>query len=411
MRFAGKTFFAGLVSLALAAPVLGQFRQPVFQANPFQQPGAMNPVAAQAVAAQFGVGGAFGGGPGFVPGLGAAAALSSNINPGATGIPSYYNSGTTPYSGGGNSYLGGSGGNQGYYGQPYTVEDPIGAYYRGIASMTSSYGHYLKDYQQSRLMNQEVERSKIQTRRQLIEEMRYMQSLQPMSEDIRRRDWEIDLARARKQAPIGDVLSGKSLNVLLTQLKQLHGKGQRGPSIPIDEETLKQINVSPKFGRNIGFIKSGKIRWPIALTGDAFTKNREIIDVKLEEAINRAKINGRVDAVLLKDLDTARKGLEDTLEKTSGQLTLSQYMEARRSLNSLAEGIRALEDPDVQNYFNRKYEARGKTISDLIDYMNREGLVFVDAVPGGEGPYRTLYNYLAAYEDAAAGSTTGGSPR
>jgi hypothetical protein len=409
MQFAGKTLFAGVMSLALAAPALAQFRMPVFQANP-----AMNQMAGQGVAAQFGVGGAFGAGAGgmaFVPGLGPAAALTSTPLAASGGLPSYYNSATTPITGSGTSLYGGSGqGFQGFYPPPYTYEDPVGAYYRGIASLTSAYGQYGKDFQQARLMNQEVERSKILTRRQLIEEMRWIQSLQPMSEDIRRRDWEIDLARARKQAPIGDVLSGKSLNVLLTQLKQLHGRGQRGKAIPVDEETLKQINVSPKFGRNIGFIKSGRVRWPIALTGDQFTRFRETVDVKLEEAINRARINGKVDAVLMKDLDAARKGMEDTLEKTSGGLSLSQYMEAKRYLSYLAEGLRALEEPDVQNFFNRKYEARGKTIPDLVDYMIREGLVFVDAVPGGEGPYRTLYNYLSAYEEDTAG-TTSGSPR
>ncbi len=404
MQFAGKTLFVGVLSLALAAPLLAQqmpnggFRPPVFQAN--QQQAALNQ------GAQFG---GFGGAPLIGPAAGITGAASLTSNPGGGGfggVPSYYGAGASASGGGGSGYLGGS--SQGYYAPPYTAEDPIGAYYRGVATLTVSYGKYIQDYQKGRLLNQEVERSRLVTRRQLIEELRYMQSLIPTSEDIRRLDWERDLARARKQAPIGDVLSGKSLNVLLTQLKQLHGKNQRGPSsTPLDEEMLKQINVSTKSGRNIGFIKSGKIKWPLALTSDAFAKSREAIDIKLEEAINRAKFGSPVDAVLMKDLLAAHKGLEDTLDRRASELTMSQYMEAKRCLSSLADGLRTLEDSDVQNYFNRKYEARGKSVPDLIDYMNREGLVFVNAVPGAEGPYRTLYNYLAAYEEAASGSSGG----
>jgi hypothetical protein len=430
MQYARSRVFAGVLSLTLTAPVLAQgrfpapyvnrnpfqfqpalrgFQSPAFQISPFQQQLISRGQLAygQAVSAQFGFGGAFGGSavlttPTGLSTLGAAASLSSSpLGDRFSSLPSYYGAS-------GGSYSGGS--LQSPYSQSYSPEEPLGAYLRGTATLTSSYGQYIQNEQKSRLLNQEVERSRIRTRRQLIEEMRTMQSLQPMSEDIRRRDWEIDLSRARTQASVGDVLSGKSLNVLLTQLKQLHAKGQRGPSMPIDAETLAQINVSPKYGRNMGIIKSGKIHWPIGLNDERFTKFRETIDLKLAEAIERARTSGRVDAVLLKDLDTALKGMERTLEQVSAQLSLSQWMETNRYLVHLADGFRALEAPDVQNFFNRKYEARGKTVSDLIDYMIREGLVFVDAAPGAEGAYRSLHNSLAAYENAP-GNTTTISPR
>lgn len=408
MQLAGKLLIAGMLSLALAAPALaqngfqGQGRAPVFQVNPYLQQAAVNQAlvnqavlnqaaARNAVAAQLG--------------LGAAAALSSTPAGPVPALPSYsypvpvvpptYGHGYDNGGGGGGSY-------PSFYPPPYYIGSPAGDYLRGVADLTVSYGKYIQDYQRARLLNQEVERSKLVTRRQIIDEWRYMQSLIPTSEDIRRLDWERDLARARKQAPIGDILSGKSLNVLLTQLKQTHGKGSRGPAIPLDEEALRQINVAPAHGKNIGFIKSGKIHWPMALQDQRFTKLRENIDRDLKDAIDRARINGKVDAALMNDLVAARREMDDLLDKIGGDLTMSQYMEAKRYIGYLTEGIRTLGEPDVQNYFNRKYEARGKTVPDLIDYMNKEGLVFVNSIPGVEAPYRTLYTFLAAYEDAVA---------
>jgi hypothetical protein len=127
----------------------------------------------QAVSAQYAFGGPVFGTPVTIPGLGSFAALNS-VPIGTTyaaGLPSYYGLGSGyPYQGG---YTPGS------YPQSYYFEDPTGAYYRGTAALITSYGPYFKDYQQMRLMNQEVERSKILTRRQLIEEMRAMQSLRP----------------------------------------------------------------------------------------------------------------------------------------------------------------------------------------------------------------------------------------
>src|SRR5262249_9202955 len=153
---------------------------------------------------------------------------------------------------------------------------------------------------------------------------------QPTSEDIRRLDHDRDLARARRDAPIGDILSGKALNVLLSELKQLHGAGRRGPTVSLDEEMMKFVNVSPKHGRNIGFIRDGKIHWPVGLRGDAFAKFRDKIDDTLKDAIRRAATNGRVDMALMKDLNAALKGLDDTLDKVGTELTTAEYMEAKR---------------------------------------------------------------------------------
>jgi len=63
------------------------------------------------------------------------------------------------------------------------------------------------------------------------------------------------------------------------------------------------------------------------------------------------------------------------------------------------DALLALQDPNVAHFFDRKYEARGKTVGDLVDYMSKNGLRFAPAVPGDEAAYRALQTFLAAYDD------------
>ena len=86
----------------------------------------------------------------------------------------------------------------------------------GLGDLTRSYGQYQQDYQKGRLLNQEVERSKIETRLRLYQEWRYYESLRPMAEDVRVATLERELNRARRQPPISDILAAKSLIRIMT---------------------------------------------------------------------------------------------------------------------------------------------------------------------------------------------------
>lgn len=275
-----------------------------------------------------------------------------------------------------------------------------GDFYRGVGDLTLAYGRYVQDYQRGRLLNQEVERSMIDTRRRLYDEWRYYESLKPTAEDVRVARLEGDLKRARFHAPTGEILAGRSLNDLLRILKDASAKGKRGPALSLDQDLLKRINVTPKEGVNIGLIKTGKVNWPLVLKDERFGKIRDKLDQNLENAVNRAKLNGNVDAALLNELINLRRDLDDQLDRVAPTLTISQFMEAKRHLNWLGDGLRALEGADVANFFNQKYEARGKTVGDLVEYMTLQGLQFAPALPGDDPSYRTLYNYLVAYDNA-----------
>jgi hypothetical protein len=81
-------------------------------------------------------------------------------------------------------------------------------------------------------------------------------------------------------------------------------------------------------------------------------------------------------------------------------MTPTQYVDARRFLNQLEDALTALQQPDVQNFFNGRWAAKGKTVGDLVKYMADNGLRFAPATQGDEAAYRMLQQRLAAYNMA-----------
>lgn len=329
--------------------------------------------------------------------------------------------GGNPFLSGGNPYAGynagsgatlsstGSGGGGGYdsgynpYYNPYynLASTPFRDYFSGIADLTNAYGKYKIDFQRARLIHQDVEMAKLDYRRRQFDEWRYRIENMPDPEALRQRDRAREVARARRAPPITEVLSAKSLNDLLEHIKEEHSKGMRGPSLQLEDEALKHINVRTAHGGNIGLLKNGKLSWPLPLRSADFEENRKKLETALTDAINRAKINGSVDATLLKDMLTGLQGLHATLDKvdTVSKITTAQYIEGKRYLNFLDDAMRALQDPNVANYFGGEFQARGKTVSDLVKYMTDKGLEFAAAVPGDEAAYRAVHNALAAYDE------------
>jgi hypothetical protein len=306
---------------------------------------------------------------------------------------------STGYTGGG---PGGYDGPYNPYYNPYNyAETPFRDYFSGIADLTNAYGKYKIDFQRARILHQQVEMAKLDYRRRQFDEWRYRIENMPDPEALRQRDRAREVARARRAPPITEVLSAKSLNDLLEHIKEEHSKGMRGPPLQLDDETLKRINVRTAHGGNIGLLKNGKLSWPLPLRSADFEENRKKLETALEDAINRAKINGSVDATLLKDMLAALQGLHATLDKvdTVSKITTAQYIEGKRYLNFLDDAMRALQDPNVANYFGGEFQARGKSVGDLVEYMKNKGLEFAAAVPGDEAAYRALHNALAAYDE------------
>jgi hypothetical protein len=279
--------------------------------------------------------------------------------------------------------------------------DPFGGYFRGVGDLISSYGQYYNSVNQARLTNQQVEQEKVRTRRMLIEQRRYEQSLLPTAEEIRAKNREIDLRRALNDPPLSEIISGDALNILLKNIQSIQGKGSYGPTVPLEDDQLKHIQVVGPHGGNIAVFKDDKVKWPFALRDTPFDEPRKQFEELSAEAMKQAATDSLTPATV-RGMQAAVGRLEQTVEKNAPDMDLSQVVEARRYLSELRDGIRALQDPNVGNYASKKWSAQGRDVREMVQYMTKEGLQFAASGRGDEAAYKALHQAMVNYQYGAA---------
>lgn len=269
---------------------------------------------------------------------------------------------------------------------------------QGIASVTKAQGQYWQDIQQASLTREQVRQSAIETARRRLQFEMWYETIRPTAPKMRDAEMAADLDRARKDAPDAEVVSGRTLNVLLKSA-QAASKTARGPNVTLDEEILQKINLNGGSAGNIGLLKNGaKFSLPEALQEAAFSETATRVKGNLDKAVNALKDGESVPQALLKDIRGDYKTINDKLNQSADELSPAQYIETRRFLNQVSDAIKALSDPNVKNYFNNTWKAKGKNVAELVQHMSREGLTFAAAAPGEEAAYRSLYQSLRAFE-------------
>jgi len=317
------------------------------------------------------------------PYLGGAASLSTSPYGGG------YSLSTTPGGGASSPY--------GYY-PPYSYIPPTAANYMGLASLTQAQGQYWKDISQARITRETSRQMALDTARKTIELERWYEATRPTSNQLRDKELATELDRARKDPPATDVWSGRSLNELLRSIKAT-GAINRGPNLPLDDDTLKHINLTTGTSGNIGMLKDdGRLAWPLPLKEAQFAELQKSLDKNLRRAVADLKGKDPVDSALLNDINKQFKELNDKLGGSTDELSPGQYIEAKRYLNQLSSAIKALQDPKAPNYFNNTWNAKGKNAAELVANMSKEGLMFAPAAPGDEGAYTALYQVLRTFE-------------
>ncbi len=409
---AGVMALAGLVSSAQA-----QGMSPMV----FRLPGTSNVQQMQAgqalaLAARYGAGGLGVGGFGYLGGsLGSPVYMpqyapqsyastpsySYLIAPGLTSGSGYGNQGgsatlsTTPSSSGTSDW---APVNSSYF-PNYSV---AGGYFQGVADLTAASGNFVMSMQRARLVQEEANRSQIQTRRAVWEEAQWERMNTVFTEDYRASIIKNDQRRARLDPPLNEIWSGQTLNVLLNAAANEQAKGVRGPNVPIPEEVLKHINLTVGTGNtgNIGLLRNDTLQWPLALQqGAEFAEMIKNLNQRIPEARQQARFDGKVAPGLLKDIRKDLQGLQDALLREISEMAPPDYIESKRFLNNLGEAVRALSDPNVQNYLTGKYAPKGRNVAELIDNMTKvQGLQFAPATPGDEAAYRALYRALQTYD-------------
>jgi hypothetical protein len=338
----------------------------------------------------------YGGGYGYDPTLAAGAygaSLSTNPVAGGYGAsldPGYAN----PYTGG--------------WGSVYT---PAQGYFYGAADVTNANAQYQLTIQRARLVREEVTNKQIETRRRLIEEAQWERKQLPDAATMIAKETQSNLDRARTQATLTDIWTARALNDLLAYLIDQQGKGNRGPSVPLDDDLLKHINVTAGTGGNVGLLRDGgKLQWPPSLQGPLYAEIRDRLDKRLADAVNQLRFNNPVDRGTLSDIKAELEKANAILDQSLASTTPTEFLEAKRYLNQLGDAVRAIQDPNASKYFTQQWVAKGKNVAELVDYMKNNGLKFAPAVPGDEAAYRALHHAMVAYDANMAGIATAPRP-
>jgi hypothetical protein len=279
--------------------------------------------------------------------------------------------------------------------------NPYQGYLQGAASITRANADYYKTIQQAKLTREEARRSALQTRRAMIEEIQWEREQMPDPEKLRQKALERELTNARRSPPLTDIFTARSLNALLRNLMALQSDGVKGPDVPLDEDIVKHINVTPgNTGGNLSLLKNkGTLEWPESLTAGIFKEDREKINSLMKAAYN-ALNDGRSPAnATLQDLQAAYEALREKSKANTAKFDLNQDIEINRYLGEINNTLKALNDENAHKLLG-ELQLKSKNVADAVKFMRDNGLQFAPASEQDLAAYMAMYNALATYDAA-----------
>jgi hypothetical protein len=279
----------------------------------------------------------------------------------------------------------------------YGYGSRAGSTYTGLANLTAAAGQYSQDYQRARLLNQEAERSKIQTRQMLNDSLRYEEAMRPKADDVAAQRKEQDLRRAMNDPPITEILSGEALNTLLKSAQKYQSMGAYGPSLSLEQDNLTKINVTTTGGSNVAmFRNNGKLTFPFVLRVPSFDEDRKSIQDGVYKALEEARSPDGVNPLTVRAITKSVDKLAGTVEKNAPDMDLTDTIQANNYVAELRTNVAALKRPDVSQSLAMG-TPKGRTTGEMVSYMTKNGLIFGPSVSGDEGAYRALHNSLVAF--------------
>jgi hypothetical protein len=286
-------------------------------------------------------------------------------------------------------------------------ESPIGGYMRGFADVVRTLTTGMMDEQRSHLMRPQVQRERMENQRRELVNWLYSREKMPTAEDDRQRDLALQVHRALNNPPLGDIYSGRAMNVLLDDLSRKPGKDS-AVQIPIKlDDVAAHINFTRQGNKGnpaiLKFVHSneGRLPWPAVLAGPQYTAERDQIDLLARTLCKEAQAD-QVAPSNLESMSAATRKLLQSLNAGIRDLTPSEYGEARRFLGDLEDAIILLGQPNARDCFGAR-APKADTMSDLVQQMLSRGLRFAPATAGDEAVYVAVHRALASYASNVTG--------
>jgi hypothetical protein len=282
---------------------------------------------------------------------------------------------------------------------PYQYNGRLGGYMSGAADVINAQSAQMTEQQRARLVKEQVEQKKIETRRKLFDERQYELAHTPTLQEEQEKLRESELRRMSKTPTMVDIWSGAAMNVILQDAITKQGQGVRGPNVPLTSETLSKLNVTSGTGGNVSLLNdsAGKLTWPIPLLAAPYEADRKELDDLFAQVVMQGRSN-KIERTLIPRIDEHIESLRMLVKKNIDDLSPTESIESKRYLSQLSDASKALRNPKANNYFNGKWAAKGQTVDELVKHMSQEGLRFGPAAPGDEPAYTSFYTSLAAYD-------------
>ncbi len=221
------------------------------------------------------------------------------------------------------------------------------------------------------------------------------------------KDEQARMAKERKDRqlynpPMTVIWSAQPLNALLKDLANLSQQGATLPTVYIPQELLPHINLTSGIseGHVAALGGTGKLTWPLPLTGNRFKDYRSQIDTLMARLVDGAKKN-QLQMKDFKAMDRELVLLDMELLGRVNDWNPSDYMEAKRFVSNIRASLKVLRQPDAPSYFNKDYTPKGKTVAELVAYLNTNGLQFAPAGRADERAYIVFHRAMAACDMAA----------
>jgi hypothetical protein len=286
---------------------------------------------------------------------------------------------------------------------PYAVEykGRLGGYLSGGADVIGAQGQFMKDQQEAYLTKEQVSQSRMETRRKKLDEVNYERANTPSVEEEREFSRALQAQRSRRDPPPTEIWSSRALNSLLTDIQLKHTPG---PTIPLESDTLRQINFTagtPGTSGGVGLLKNGgNLEWPALLEDDAaFADDRQTIS-ELAREVSAGAQRGEIDSRKVRKMGQSVEHMMNALKGRVRGVDLNDYIAAKKYLGELQGCVAQLRSPNASKQFDGSWEARASTVAQLVGDMTKKGLKFAPSVTGQEAAYTSLHRSLADYNTA-----------
>ncbi len=269
----------------------------------------------------------------------------------------------------------------------------------GYANVIDAASNVRLKEKEAMMMQEDVNRSRLDTRKQQIDQALYERAVLPTREDERERVQKENLRRTLNDPPLDEIYSAQALNNLAAHIRRLQAGGSMGPDVPLDPEVVRRISVSSGPRGDVGILRDGKLRWPVAIQA-----HKEPLDSMVQQALKNVA-SGQQDDVLLANINKEVTKLGDKIDNMP-QLTddINTFTQVRRFFLDLRKSIQVLSQPNAADYFT-KFVPQGDSVQQLLDHMNKYGLSFAPAQRGSEGAYVALHRAMVM---SATGAQAGG---